>query len=68
MRGGWRDSAGRRFILLWHQRPHPDNLGISRDAAEEKFVSEYLRDDILQENPFETLDQNGVGELVKMAH
>jgi pyruvate,orthophosphate dikinase len=42
--------------------------GISRDDAEEKFLSDYLRDDILQENPFETLDEEGVGELVKMAH
>jgi pyruvate,orthophosphate dikinase len=42
--------------------------GISRDDAEEKFLSDYLRDDILQENPFETLDEDGVGELVKMAH
>jgi pyruvate,orthophosphate dikinase len=42
--------------------------GISRDDAEEKFLSDYLRNDILQENPFETLDEDGVGELVKMAH
>jgi pyruvate,orthophosphate dikinase len=42
--------------------------GISRDDAEEKFLSDYLRDDILQENPFETLDEDGVGELIKMAH
>ena len=42
--------------------------GISRDDAEEKFLSDYLRSDLLQENPFETLDEDGVGELVKMAH
>ena len=41
--------------------------GISRDDAEEKFLSDYLRSGILQENPFETLDEDGVGELVKMA-
>jgi pyruvate,orthophosphate dikinase len=41
--------------------------GISRDDAEEKFLSDYLRSGILQENPFETLDQEGVGELVQMA-
>ncbi len=41
--------------------------GISRDDAEEKFLSEYLRSGILRENPFETLDQDGVGRLVRMA-
>jgi pyruvate,orthophosphate dikinase len=41
--------------------------GISRDDAEEKFLSDYLKSGILQENPFETLDQDGVGELVQMA-
>jgi pyruvate,orthophosphate dikinase len=41
--------------------------GISRDDAEEKFLSDYLKSGILQENPFETLDQEGVGELVHMA-
>ena len=40
--------------------------GISRDDAEEKFLSDYLRNGILQENPFETLDQEGVGELILM--
>jgi pyruvate,orthophosphate dikinase len=41
--------------------------GISRDDAEEKFLAEYLRNGVLLENPFETLDREGVGELVKMA-
>jgi pyruvate, orthophosphate dikinase len=41
--------------------------GISRDDAEEKFLATYLRSGLLLENPFETLDRNGVGELVKMA-
>jgi pyruvate, orthophosphate dikinase len=41
--------------------------GISRDDAEEKFLSDYLKSGILQENPFETLDRDGVGELVHMA-
>ena len=41
--------------------------GISRDDAEEKFLATYMRSGLLLENPFETLDRNGVGELVKMA-
>lgn len=37
----------------------------SRDDAEAKFLFVYLAKKILLENPFETLDQAGVGELVK---
>ena len=38
-------------------------LGFSRDDAEGKFLTHYLDDGILRQNPFETLDQSGVGEL-----
>jgi pyruvate,orthophosphate dikinase len=41
-------------------------LGLSRDDAEGKFVSEYVEQGILEDNPFETLDQEGVGELVEL--
>jgi pyruvate,orthophosphate dikinase len=42
-------------------------FGISRDDAETGFLTEYLQKGILQENPFATLDQVGVGELMKTA-
>jgi pyruvate, orthophosphate dikinase len=42
-------------------------LGFSRDDAEGKFLTFYLEDGILQKNPFETLDQSGVGELMRIA-
>jgi pyruvate,orthophosphate dikinase len=42
-------------------------LGFSRDDAEGKFLTYYLEDGILQENPFETLDVDGVGELMRIA-
>jgi pyruvate,orthophosphate dikinase len=42
-------------------------LGFSRDDAEGKFLTFYLEDGILQRNPFETLDREGVGELMRMA-
>jgi pyruvate,orthophosphate dikinase len=42
-------------------------LGFSRDDAEGKFLTHYLDDGILRENPFETLDQSGVGELMELA-
>jgi pyruvate,orthophosphate dikinase len=42
-------------------------LGFSRDDAEGKFLTHYLDDGILHDNPFETLDQSGVGELMELA-
>ncbi len=41
--------------------------GFSRDDAEGKFIPVYLNKDILENNPFEILDQEGVGKLMKMA-
>ncbi|MBN2395129.1 MAG: pyruvate, phosphate dikinase, partial [Candidatus Atribacteria bacterium] len=41
-------------------------FGISRDDAEGKFLLKYVDQKILQENPFEVLDAEGVGKLVKM--
>ncbi|WP_159518104.1 pyruvate, phosphate dikinase [Sunxiuqinia indica] len=40
-------------------------LGYSRDDAG-KFLPVYLENGILQQDPFQVLDQNGVGQLVKM--
>src|SRR5439155_1745816 len=42
-------------------------LGFSRDDAENKFLARYLEDDVLERNPFEVLDTDGVGELMKIA-
>src|SRR5205814_6399007 len=42
-------------------------LGFSRDDAEGKFLTFYLEDGVLEKNPFETLDQGGVGELMRIA-
>jgi pyruvate, orthophosphate dikinase len=42
-------------------------LGFSRDDAEGKFLTYYLQDGVLERNPFETLDQSGVGELMAIA-
>jgi pyruvate,orthophosphate dikinase len=42
-------------------------LGFSRDDAEGKFLTFYLQDGILERNPFETLDQSGVGDLMEVA-
>jgi len=42
-------------------------FGFSRDDAEGKFLLKYVEDKILPVNPFQTLDRDGVGALVKMA-
>jgi pyruvate,orthophosphate dikinase len=41
-------------------------LGMSRDDAEGKFLTFYLEDGVLEANPFETLDQSGVGDLMRI--
>lgn len=41
-------------------------LGFSRDDAG-KFIKDYVNKNIFEKDPFQTLDQEGVGELVKIA-
>ncbi|NLT42457.1 MAG: pyruvate, phosphate dikinase, partial [Anaerolineae bacterium] len=41
-------------------------FGISRDDAEGKFLLQYVEDKILPDNPFQVLDREGVGQLVRM--
>ncbi len=42
-------------------------FGYSRDDAEGKFLMQYVERKILPENPFQVLDRDGVGELVRIA-
>jgi len=42
-------------------------FGYSRDDAEGKFLNRYVDQKILPSNPFETLDQKGVGQLLEMS-
>jgi pyruvate,orthophosphate dikinase len=42
-------------------------LGISRDDAEGKFLTKYVDGGVLKANPFATLDQDGVGDLMRIA-
>ncbi len=42
-------------------------FGYSRDDAEGKFLLRYVSEGILPDNPFETLDQEGVGQLMRLA-
>ncbi|MCS6955283.1 MAG: pyruvate, phosphate dikinase, partial [Candidatus Calescibacterium sp.] len=42
-------------------------FGYSRDDAEAKFIPYYLENNILTHNPFQNLDTEGVGQLMKTA-
>ena len=42
-------------------------FGYSRDDAEGKFLAKYVELGILKMDPFETVDETGVGELMRMA-
>jgi len=42
-------------------------FGYSRDDAERHFIVKYLERKILPRNPFETIDENGVGRLMGIA-
>jgi pyruvate,orthophosphate dikinase len=40
--------------------------GISRDDAERHFLLQYVEQGVLPKNPFQTIDRDGVGKLMKM--
>ncbi|HEX4579763.1 MAG TPA: pyruvate, phosphate dikinase, partial [Candidatus Dormibacteraeota bacterium] len=42
-------------------------FGYSRDDAEGKFLLKYVEEKILPANPFETIDRDGVGRLMRIA-
>jgi len=41
-------------------------IGISRDDAENGFLAQYVIDHVLEQNPFESIDIDGVGQLVEI--
>jgi len=42
-------------------------MGLSRDDAEEAFLEQYVERGLFSRNPFETIDQHGVGRLIAIA-
>jgi pyruvate,orthophosphate dikinase len=42
-------------------------FGYSRDDAENKFLGFYVEDSVVEHNPFDVLDRDGVGSLMKIA-
>ena len=44
-----------------------NTFGFSRDDVEAKFLMRYKEAGILKENPFQVVDEDGVGQLIRMA-
>jgi pyruvate,orthophosphate dikinase len=44
-----------------------NTFGFSRDDVESKFLMRYEEAGILKENPFQVVDEDGVGQLIRMA-
>jgi pyruvate, orthophosphate dikinase len=42
-------------------------IGLSRDDVEKEIIPRYIDDGILEVSPFATLDQQGIGQLVRLA-
>jgi pyruvate,orthophosphate dikinase len=42
-------------------------FSFSREDAESKFLPEYMKKELLETSPFQSIDQNGVGNLMKIA-
>jgi pyruvate,orthophosphate dikinase len=42
-------------------------FGYSRDDAERNFLIKYVEEGVLPKNPFQTIDREGVGKLMRMA-
>ena len=62
------DRRGRRLLLVRHQRPHPDDVGLlAATTSRPTFFAAYLDKGVFTVSPFETIDGDGVGRLVQIA-
>jgi pyruvate,orthophosphate dikinase len=59
-------EAGAEFFSFGTNDLTQMGAGLSRDDAG-KFLKEYVKEGIFEEDPFEVLDQEGIGELIRIA-
>ena len=59
-------AAGAEFFSFGTNDLTQMGAGLSRDDAG-KFLKEYVSQNIFEDDPFEVLDQEGVGELIRIA-
>jgi pyruvate,orthophosphate dikinase len=60
-------SAHAQFFSFGTNDLTQTTYGISRDDAEAGFLIEYMENEVLPDNPFATLDADGVGALMEIA-
>jgi pyruvate,orthophosphate dikinase len=59
-------EAGAQFFSFGTNDLTQMGVGLSRDDSG-KFLKEYVKQNIFDQDPFEVLDQEGVGELIRIA-
>ncbi len=62
-----RDRAVGRVLQLRHQRPDADRRSGCRATTRARSCATYAELEIMKKNPFATIDQTGVGQLVEIA-
>ena len=62
-----RDRRGGGLLLLRDERPDADRARVLARRRRGKFLTFYLEHGILERNPFEVLDVDGVGDLMRIA-
>ena len=67
LRARRRDRRARGLLLLRHERPDADGARPLARRRRGQFLPHYLEHGILERDPFETLDQAGVGDLMGIA-
>ena len=65
--GRRRDRRARRVLQLRHERPHPDGPWVVATTPSVAFCPTTYPEGLVARSPFETIDAEGVGELVKTA-
>ena len=59
-------AAGRRVLLVRHQRPHPDDVRLQPRRRRASSCPTTSRRGCCPHDPFAVLDQEGVGELIQI--